>query len=206
MIVFTPLDMPNAYPDNWEIFWNIWNQHKRPLVKTEMYLGDSIIPIGDDTYWDALDIYKQDFGKLIYDAPYYDMRNELPNFMKTLLSNNIPSLFRIRLMSNKRLIHAHSDTEKDRFMIRGLLFTPTSEPYWYLTAPNKTTINKKYITLPESTYWFAYNDKFCFHGSEYYQNCEKILIQLFLTEDESRDIVQQSIIKYKEYVIDDQEL
>ena len=34
MIIATPLDIPKLEPDDWATFWDLWNTHSGPLIKS----------------------------------------------------------------------------------------------------------------------------------------------------------------------------
>jgi hypothetical protein len=55
--------------------------------------------------------------------------------------------------------------------------------------------------MPDETMWFAYNDGLSWHGSDYDPDHKKILIQLYFKGDVS-DVIEHSIEKYKDYIIE----
>lgn len=50
-------------------------------------------------------------------------------------------------------------------------------PQWYFTRKDGT--DRKWLTLPEETNWFAYEDGTIKHGTIYVEEHPKILLQIF---------------------------
>jgi len=59
MLIYTPVDLPKIEPDNWDIFWDIWNEHKDYLEKTKHNAKTSLVSLGKNTVWTGLDIFKR---------------------------------------------------------------------------------------------------------------------------------------------------
>lgn len=213
MIIATPLDLPNLEPDNWEVFWQLWKENAAPLVKRSMNTDYSIVPVNDSTLWIGMDIFKKEFRSKIdnraldtthWDAQYVDISSLLPNFYKSLESLPINNIFRVRLISNLKPIPAHTDDNSDKWSIRYFLYNENTQPVWYFTPPGvENKNNKSYFSLPEETNWVAYNDKHCWHGSDYDHTNKKILMQVYYFDypDQENEIIYSSIEKFKNNVL-----
>jgi len=201
MLIFTPVDLPKIEPDDWDVFWDIWNNYNAPLLKVKQNTDLSIAPIGSNDIWVGLDIYKRIDIAMPYTAPYVDIKNLLPNMYKQLLTIT-PNLHRIRLLQSQVSIASHTDNNTERWNLRAFLQNSDAYKMWYFTKPNDSQGERTYIKMPESTNWFMYNDKHCWHGTDYDPNNKKILLQAFCFGSPSVDLLSQSIVKYKEHVLE----
>lgn len=198
MIVYTPLNLPKIEPDNWDVFWNMWNNHSDIAVKRSMNFNGSRSKIGDSNIWRGLDIFKVGNIPTSWECPYFDIRNTLPLLYEAIRNLKIRSLYRVRLLQSISDIGSHSDDNNDTWKVRAFLYYPSTVPQWYFTKPNDT--ERVYIDLPESTNWFAYNDKHAWHGTDYDPENKKILLQLYFLEPID-DLIKSSIEIYKPYTI-----
>ncbi len=204
MIIYTPLDLPKIEPDDWSIFWDIWNRYSAPLVKTSMNTPFSDAPVGAKHVWQGLDIYKKDAEPTRWQAPFYDIRDVLPNLYNTLAALNIDKLTRVRLLKSVIDIKSHTDDDLDRWSVRAFFYYPAEKQQWYFTKPGSQS-NKKYITMPDDTNWFAYNDKHCWHGTDYDAANEKILLQLYYhgsTPSNLEILIEASKKKFTEHLME----
>lgn len=71
---------------------------------------------------------------------------------------------------------------------------------WFFTKPGDFYGDRSYITLPSETNWFTYNDKYCWHATDYDPAYPKILLQVYAF-GLSKELVSKSIEKYKDYTI-----
>jgi hypothetical protein len=198
MIVYTPLNLPKIEPDNWDVFWNIWNVHSDIAVKKTINHSSSQSKIGDSNVWRGLDIFRLGNIPTSWDCPYVDIRNELPLLHESIINLKMRSLFKVRLLQSITDISAHSDDNTDTWKVRAFLHYPSSAPQWYFTKPNES--DRVYIDLPESTNWFAYNDKHAWHGTDYDPENKKILLQLYFFEPID-DLIKSSIALYEPHTI-----
>lgn len=196
MLIHSPLDLPNIYPDSWDTFWNIWNKHAKVLYKKKVNHTDSKSPVGSTDLWVGLDIMLR-YGSVAHEAPYYDIKNDLPKFYEGLMSLPIPVIKRIRIVQSLTNIESHSDNNIDKWEIRGMLHYP-AQNQWYYTKPNDTT--RHYMTMPNDTMWFTYNDLHCWHGSDFDSNNKKLLIQINYMGDISK-LISCGADKYKKHCI-----
>ena len=196
MIIYTPIDLPKIEPDNWDTFWDIWNRYSGNLTKAVSNGKHSGFVVGGSGVWQGLDIIKKS-GVTAWEAPFYDIKNELPKLHTSLINLPIPNLWRVRIISSMIPVSAHSDDNLDKWSLRGLLHYPAKKSQWYFVEPGNITGPRTYITLPEDTMWFAYNDKYCWHGTDYDPKNRKILVQLYYS-GKIDELLKNSIEKYKD--------
>jgi len=200
MIVYTPLDLPKVEPDNWDIFWNIWNQHSGNLVKVTSNGAHSDSPVGRNDVWRGLDIITDNKSTATWTAPFYDIRQELPNLYSTLTTLPIPGIQRIRLVSSLMQVDPHSDDKKDIWVARAYFHYTAPKEQWFFIKPGDFHGARSYITRPSETNWFAYNDLHCWHATDYSKEHPKILLQVY-SKSVPQELINASITKYKDYTI-----
>lgn len=200
MIVYSPLDLPKIEPDDWNIFWDIWNQHSDNLVKVISNGTHSDSSVGRSDVWQGLDIYKNTKIPNVWDAPFYDIKEKLPKLYNTITSLPISNIRQVRLVSSKMKVDPHSDDVKDIWVARAYFHYTASSEQWFFTRPGDFYGERTYITRPSETNWFTYNDKYCWHATDYDPMYPKILLQIFASSLPI-DLVNRSIEKYKDYTI-----
>jgi len=199
MIIYTPIDLPKIEPDNWEVFWDIWNKHQNYLVKTKNNTSLSLTPIGATDVWLGLDIIKNSNRYTSWEAPFFDIKDVLPNMYNSLITI-LPNCT-IRLVQSQKDINAHTDDNLNIWHLRAYLHYTSSKSQWYFTKPYDMQGDRTYIEIPETTNWFSYNDKHCWHGTDFDLDNKKILLQVFFRSVPAK-LIQQSIEKYRDYTID----
>jgi hypothetical protein len=199
MIVYTPIDLPKIEPDNWDVFWDVWNTHRNYLVKTKMNTSISLTPVGISDMWLGLDIFKKTTGYASWQAPFFDIKQSLPNMYNSLVTL-FPNATIIRLVQSQKNVEAHTDDNRNVWHIRAYLHYTSSKSQWYFTKPHDAGGNRTYIDLPEETNWFAYNDLNAWHGTDFDPDNKKILLQVFGSYI-SPSLIEPSINKYKNYTI-----
>jgi hypothetical protein len=200
MIVYTPLDLPKIEPDSWEVFWEIWNQHSGNLIKIISNGNHSDSAVGRNDVWQGLDIYKDPRTLNGWQTPFYDIKEKLPKLYNTIISLPIKDIRQIRLVSSKMQVDPHSDDVNDIWVARAYFHYTSPKEQWYFTRPGDFYGQRTYITLPSETNWFTYNDKYCWHATDYDSKYPKILLQIFASSL-SKELVDASIEKYKEHTI-----
>lgn len=202
MIVYTPIDLPKLEPDNWDVFWDIWNNNRDYLLKTKVNTTLSLTPVGINDIWLGLDIIKHPFNVRIpaWQAPFFDIKHLLPNMHQTLVTL-FPNASVIRLVQSQKNVGSHTDDNANVWHLRAYLHYTSSKSQWYLTKPHDLAGDRRYIDLPNSTNWFAYNDLHSWHGTDFDSDNKKILLQIF-GNSVSPKLLTVSIDKYKNYTID----
>ena len=199
MIIYTPLDLPKIEPDDWNTFWEIWNTYSSKLIKIKSNGIHSTSDVGRSDIWQGLDIYKNsNFNS--WQAPFYNIKEQLPKLYSTLISLPISNIRQIRLVSSKLQVDPHSDDMKDIWVARAYFHYTAPEEQWFFTKPGDYYGERSYITRPVETNWFAYNDKYCWHATDYDEKYPKILLQIF-ADSLSTNLIDSSIEKYKDYTI-----
>jgi hypothetical protein len=201
MIVATPLNLPRIEPDNWDIFYKIWNEHSGPVKKIKVNNNPFYTKeIGDDTAWQGLDIYKKTNINLALDAPYFNIKHELPIMFNSIENLPIKNIYSVRILQSKIEVLPHTDRNKDEWAVRAFLQYTDTNPQWYFTDQvNLKT--RHFLNLPNDTNWFAYNDASCLHGTVYNPLHPKLLVQVHFFGS-ILNLIQDSINKYKDYTID----
>jgi hypothetical protein len=200
MIVYTPLDLPKIEPDSWDVFWEIWNQHSDNLVKVVSNGSHSKSAVGRNDLWRGLDIYKNPSMSPGWQAPFYDIKEKLPKLYNTIKSLPIRNIRQVKLVSSNLQVNPHSDDEKDIWVARAYFHYTSPIEQWWFTTPGNFSGERSYITRPSETNWFAYNDKYCWHATDYDPEHPKILLQVFASSLPA-DLINRSIEKYKDYTI-----
>ena len=200
MIVSTPLDLPIIQPDDWEVFWKIWERESKTLVRKANNPRFPSRTYIDREIWRGMDFFSNRYSFSSWESPYYDISKELPIFYNNLINLPLPNISRIRIVQSTRDVVSHSDNNMFKWEVRGFLHFTSQTPQWYYTKPYDKE-NKYYMVLPKSTIWFSYNDKLCWHGTDYDPEHKKLLIQIFYTGNIDK-LVEQSLEKYKDYTID----
>lgn len=199
---YTPIDFPEIVPDNWEVFWKIWNEKADQLVKTKKMHPEDLSPqvINDSNVWKGFLMYDPDVDlpKNSFTMPIVDIRSELPNMFNQLTClKPYFKTFSVLIIESLRDVISHSDTKTDQWMVRYFLHNPSPTVQWYFTKPQERDGQRTYITSPPNTKWFAFNDAVAWHGSDWNQNYPKILIKIY---GEPHDyVIKENLEKYKEY-------
>jgi hypothetical protein len=199
-IVATPLDLPIIKPDNWNIFWDIWHANKQPLVKIKSNVADTDSLIGTNDIWQGIDIFTSSDIATVWQAPFVDIKNTLPTLYNTCAALPFKNVYRVRLIESQKSVAAHTDDRIHKWSIRAYFYYTDTKPQWYFTKPDDSMGNRHYFGLPDDTNWFAYNDKNCFHGTDYDPLHPKILLQVYAV-DSPTILVYNSMSKYKELTL-----
>jgi hypothetical protein len=200
MIVATPLDLPIIKPDNWDTFWDIWNTHSANLVKV-LNNTTKNSQVGATNIWKGLDIFAKGTFKTAWNAPLVDISSSLPNLYNVCATLPIENVCRVRLISSLESFNSHTDDNIDKWSIRAYFHYTDVNDQWYFTNPNDAQGHRYYFHVPKETNWFAYNDKHCWHGTDFDPRHPKILLQIFSFGNNSA-LINNSIEKYKQYTID----
>jgi len=203
MVIAYALDFPKIEPDDWNVFWNIWSQHAKPLIK---YVNEganpyqSPVPLLAKDRWIGLDVYHNDI-RTNWIAPFVDISKSLPNMYKALLPAEIPNIRKVRIIQSTMHHPPHSDKGIDFWEIRAMLQCDNPSEHWYYTPYGNKT-KKLPLKLPNETNWFTYNDGNCHHGTEYFPLRPKYLVQIYYNGELASEIHTRSINKYPDCVIE----
>jgi hypothetical protein len=192
-IISTPLIFPKVEPDDWDVWWKLWNKNSKFLMKVVNNHNEG------RARWLGMDIYVGhgiDSAQVTgYHAPYIPY----PELFKKLLDNidQLPINVKvIRAVSSIYEVSPHSDFLTPNFSVRSLLHdtNPTSTFYYQF---NDT---KVYQQLPIDSNTWGYWDHKSKHGTDHYSGRRKILLMYYGTTKEDMDI-SNSIEHYADYVI-----
>lgn len=202
MIIATPLDLPKIEPDNWDTFWGIWHKNKQPLIKVKSNVDSSNVHIGEDNVWQGIDIYVNNNVNQppAWKANEVDIQNRLPMLYNTLANLPIRNISRVRLIESQLAVRSHTDDNFDKWSVRAYFHYTDEKPQWYFTNPNDSDGARSYFSMPKETNWFAYNDKHCWHGTDYNPSHPKILLQVYMI-DNPRFLIYNSMSKYKGHTV-----
>jgi hypothetical protein len=201
MIIATPLDLPIIEPDDWGTFWDIWNTYSEPLIKVRLNTTFSKSKVGSSDLWRGIDIYSNNNNPgTAWTAPFVDISKSMPCLYNTISTLPFQHVYRVRLLSSSMPILSHTDDNQDRWSIRAYFHYTDTNDQWYFTKPYNSYGKRKYFHIPKETNWFAYNDKHCWHGTDYNIKHPKILLQVY-TLFNNKDLINDSTKKYRDYTI-----
>jgi hypothetical protein len=192
-IISTPLIFPKVEPNDWAVWWKLWNNNSKFLMKVVNNHNE----VG--ARWLGMDIYiapKTDSIKATgYHAPYIDCSDL---FKKTLDNlDQLPiNVQVIRAVSSVCAISPHSDFSNPMFSVRSLLYDTNPVSTFYYQFDDKQV----YQQLPMNTNTWGYWDNNCKHGTDHYSGRRKILLMYYGTIKENINITS-SIENYIDYVI-----
>ena len=206
MIIATPLDIPPIVPDDWDVFWEIWNTNADNLVKTHFTPQHPILRpvpnnsmLGRNDIWIGIDIYqtKDSEKRTSWRSPYVDIRDRLPKMYQQCIDLPFQYVSAIRIVKSLKNFPPHADDGRDTWKIRSMLYHPWEEQQWTFSLPNSDKVIP--LNLPKETNWFSYNDKHCWHGTTYNPEREKLLV--IVDGFVPKSLIEKSIEKYKDFTI-----
>lgn len=195
MIIYSPIDLPKIQINDWNKFWEVWKLTAKQLVRVRE-IGYSNVPTGISSNWIGIDIFRKYNYMPVYYAPLIEVI-EIDS-----LKEHFPTLNCVRIIQSTEDILSHTDDNNDDWKVRGMLHYTSNKSQWYFTKPEDRFGDRHYMKLPDNTMWFTYNDKYCWHGTDYDSEHPKLLIQLYFSEPLSNKLLQESFEKYKDYVIE----
>lgn len=192
-IVSTPINFPKLVPDDWDKWWNIWNRYSTPLVKK------GISPNNQSGLHVGFDVFKISVFSPTYEAAYVDLSVLYPSLYEQIVSLPM-QIYGARFVSSKGDFPGHIDNRWISWSLRNMFHCEDPEPQWFYTdMENK---NKTFLTLPESTNWWAYLDGAIKHGTHYKENYPKIILQVFSDPVNTTAFVEKSIGMFPEHSIE----
>lgn len=201
-LYYTPIKLPKIEPDNWDLFWEIWNTEADYVHKTTNPHEKSRLLLGNRTCWKGMEVYDPDVVKTNRSIQLVsvDIRSRLPKMYESMQSlkpffKNLSLIF----LESKFPIGAHTDKNLDNWMLRSFFYYPSPTPQWYFTKPDDTNGKRTYITVPEDTTWFAFNDSKAWHGTDYDEKYPKIVIKAYGSLHD--EVIQENLERYKDYTL-----
>lgn len=197
MIIYTPLDIPKLEPINWDQWWDVWNQHATPIVKTRHNHNYS----HESPPWRGFDLYRKHdiFKNLhVYEAPLVPQVPVVIDLIKQIKNYCIFEPLLIRVAENLVPVLPHYDYDHNgRYEFRSILWNTYPTPIWQLNYENET----REMILPNDTNSFYYLDKPVKHSAIYNPLYSKGLIKVYGKRKTTADeLITKSISKYKDFV------
>lgn len=205
-ILSTPVNLPRIEPDDWSIFWQVWDRDARIYVRKHPdSAGNNLLHPG----WNGLvwDFELPDKGKFtMFDVSTKNYKNIFPKWYATLMA--LPfRLIRMQMLSNYNAISAHRDSTyyTDHLPyacdLRTMIVDENTEPTFWVSHSKRDRLEKFYIKMPSDTNTFVYNNPKLFHGADYHGKKKIIVTYIFEKLDEKKwhELLLSSYEKYKEY-------
>jgi hypothetical protein len=225
-ISWTPLDVPKIEPDNWDLFWELWNAKHKVVGRPD---------IEGQNYWEGLCIWLHpniDPNTFNYSGTAIDDWSKHFPKMFEQIKNSMPFTYieKIVLWKNVKEVHAHFDPDKVVYpfpdSLRVMLWDTNTEPTFYMTKwparsetynPTPVTERKgsrgygikplvppleqrRYVKLPEDTNTFLFNNGAFIHGADFAQ--PKIIMAIKGNPDIYKWLksLESSYNKYKDII------
>lgn len=189
------LDIPKIEPDNWNLWWELWNLNKKPVKKIEQNHNKSFVE------WEGFEIFRKDTVEptTLYDFYYFNLEKYFPKMFLSI--SKLPlTVKNIIAVSSKNFVLPHTDFNKKNFYsIRCMLFNNNLNSTFYYYKNYK----KVYQELPNTSNTWIYNDSIYPHGTDFNSKFFKILLIISgeIIEDKMSMLIEQSIRKYEHYCI-----
>lgn len=191
-IPWLPLDVPRIEPDNWDLFWQLWNEKSGIIGRAAKQ---------EDQMWKGLTIWTRpdvDTTKFNYAAENYeDWSLHFPQMFEQI-KNCVPwlALEKVVLWSNVNAIQPHFDPDYVIFpwpdSLRIMLWDTNEAPTFYMNKwpkrseefnPPPVTVRsggtgyglgtitipqeqRMYVNLPKDTNAFVFNNGAFLHGAD----------------------------------------
>jgi hypothetical protein len=171
-IVSKVLNIHKTTPTKWDVWWDIWNNNAKPLVKYQQNHNKAGKWIGFDCYrGDTYDPLTEGY----YNSEFVDCSSVLPD----LIDNIKPlfhTIFLIRILqSTSKFLPHHDFKDEEHIAVRTLLYDENPSNTFYYIINNK----KVYQTLPPNSNTWIYKDHLVQHGSDFDERYKKILITYY---------------------------
>lgn len=186
------LDIPPIEPDDWNLWWQIWQSSSKFIEKETNFNGK-------DSGWRGLEIYRS--HNYTYDCyspsiTFIDLQTVFPRMFKQIFQLPI-KLNYVRALQSIRAFSPHKDTFGKNFIsLRSIIYDENPNPTFYYIE------NKKiYQRLPKtSNTWIAYDSR-CLHGTDFNKNYKKIMFYLWgeWEQDKGEELVKRSLELYKDF-------
>ncbi len=194
-------------PDNWELFWTLWNQNKTFMSPTgrETAVWESLC------IWKSSDIEEDKLTHVLYPQKMVDWSTHFPKMFEQIFSvMPYSEIWKVTLGENINRVPAHVDRPASNHYevlspwpnsVRILLHDTNTQPTFYLTPwpqelmklgkiQNTSSLaewgtmtdplphNKCYVQLPEKTNTFVFSNGEFLHGADF-SGKSKILILIW---------------------------
>jgi hypothetical protein len=194
MIVSVPLNLPRLEPDNWDKWWHIWNNNAAPLNKIKKTINK--IEIAPHLGFDA---YRAPYFDPVYTANYVDFKTVYPMMYDQIMSFPV-KLYCARFLMATDEFEPHTDYSFPNWSIRSMFYCKDPNPQWYYTDLNKE--DPKYLSLPETTNWWAYRDGVINHASHFRKEYPKIILLIFANQSNLDKFAESQINIFPDHQIE----
>lgn len=225
-VPWIPVDYPRIEPDNWDLFWKLWNEKHAVIGRPD---------IAGQNYWEGLCIWLHPMIKpdqFNYSGTVVD--DWSTHFPKMFADINacVPwlNIEKIVLWSNVNEVHGHFDPDRLIYpfpdSLRIMLWDTNEQPTFYMTKwpdrtpefnpplvtqrkgargygikPHSRPIDKRmYVNLPPDTNTFLFNNGAFIHGADLAK--PKIIMAIKGDLDITKLLrhLESSYNKYKDYI------
>ena len=194
-ILLTQLDLPKIEPDNWDLFWKIWeSDSSNYLRKQKDSQGNGQLAPGWDGFCWEFDIEKNGTQKM-WDVPSKDYTEYFPKLRKTIDALPFRTV-RILFQSNRNIINPHKDgsplTDHLEYPtgVRAIIYDENTQANFYIIK-NKT--EKIYVDLKHDTNIFVYNNPKVLHAADYHGKMK--IIAHFVIADIDEPIYKELLLR-----------
>ena len=187
-------------PDDWKLFWELWNKHKNFMTP------------GNDkssAIWETLGIYKnpsillEDIMHPQFTHPWDDWLNIFPKMFEGIFScMPYEIITHITICSNIKKVVPHIDCTKTFYpfpnCLRVMLHDDNPAPSFWCTpwpqkylantisernfgladryVPTQEITDKQYVILPKTSNTFVFSNGEFLHGADYHGNTKLLLL------------------------------
>jgi hypothetical protein len=199
-ILLTQLDLPKFQPDDWDLFWQIWQRDSGNFLRKQKdSQGNGQLSPGWDGFSWEFNIEKYGTQQM-WDVTCKDYSEYFPKFRAAI--DALPfTTTRILFQSNRNLINPHKDgspsTDHLEYPagVRIIIHDENTQPNFYIVK-NKT--EKIYVDLKNDTNAFVYNNPKVLHAADYHGKM-KIIAHLVIRDIDEiayKELLLRSVNKY----------
>jgi hypothetical protein len=188
MIVSTPVDIPRLEPDDWDKWWALWEEHAKPMVK------EGVSPNASSGRWIGFDALTVDTFAPVYTAPAIDLEALYPSFYEQLKAALPYPIGGVRFCQSQGVFPAHRDNFIHSWQLRCMMHCAEPSKQWYYARRDGT--DRRPLVLSPKTNWWAYLDGACLHGTDFFPDAKKILVQVYARSNTFRELAETSIPKF----------
>jgi hypothetical protein len=169
--VSVPLVCPKIVPNNWDTWNRVWDENKNYVPKVYNTTNSGAVS------WIGFDIFVKD-GVDATDLVKYRCKNvNCPELFPSLFENldSFPiDIQVVRVLQSLSRVSAHQDfaVDSDYHSIRSVLSDNNPKQTWYYDFDNR----KQYLSLPDETNTWWYDDAKIKHGTDFYPGFNKQII------------------------------
>jgi hypothetical protein len=204
-LVYIPLDVPKIEPDDWSVFWKVWNTDSKMFIRRYRDSRGNNLPRPGWTGF-VWNFTNSPPTNPMYDVVYKDYSFVFPKMKQQLLEYFPITIRYIQFLSNYREIPAHQDgtvyTDHYTFPcdLRVMLYDENKRSTFYLKnidQRNQPGV-EQFIELPKETNSFVYTNPSVVHGARFYGHQKIILSFIFEKFDIGKwqELLMKSYEKY----------